>query len=161
MSPPSYSRTRPRDSSSIVMADAGSFVRVMRCTADIKPVLPSWGSRCCVCASNFPSNLFLPSSLGGPCTYRRCWWREKGDSDGGRENGAAAAVNKRIHRRRLPGLLLASSSGDFSLSSAIPSSTPPARFLQPFAGHYQIHICVLLLFVPHSKFPLAVVARAC
>lgn len=109
------------------MGDAGSFVRVMRCTADIKPVLPSWGSRCCVCASNFPSNLFLPSSLGGTCTYRRCWWREKRCPDGGRENGAAAAANKRIRRWRSSGrLLLESSSGGFRLSSPIHSFTPHA-----------------------------------
>lgn len=122
------------DSSSIVMGDSGSFVRVMRCTADIKPVLPSWGSRCCVCASNFPSNLFLPSSLGGTCTYRRCWWREKRCSDGGRENGAAAAANKRIRRWRSLGRLLESSSGGFRLSSPIHSFTPPHAFCTLLQG---------------------------
>lgn len=64
-------------------------------------------------------------------------------------------MNKRISSRgRLPGLLLESFSGGFRLSFPIPSFTPP-RFLQPFALHYQIHICVLLLLVPQSEFPLA------
>lgn len=153
MSPLSYSRTRLRDSSSIVMAGAGSFVRVMRCTADIKPVLLSCGRRCCVCASNFPSNLFLPSSLGRTCTYRRRWRREKGDSGRGRENGGVA--NKRI---RSPGLLFESSSGGFRLICQFPHLRPHAfrNRLQGISRSTSVFSCFLF---PGQIIPLVVVAR--
>lgn len=127
MSPLSCCCTRLRDSSSIVMADTGSFVRVMRCTTDIKPVLLSWGSRCCACASNFPSNLFLSPSLGGTCTYRRLrWW----------ENGAVAAANKRIRQKLLRWLQALIS----------PSLIYPLTH-----SRNSFHICVLLPVAFHSK----------
>lgn len=151
------------------MADAGSFVRVMRCAADIKPVLPSWGSRCCVCASNFPSNLFLPSSLGGTCTYQRRWWREKGDSgeEGEKMESRLQRTKGCVLHLRSPELLFESFSGGFRLSSPIPSFTPlpppappPQAFRNPLQGITRSTSVFYCALFPIQNFLQVVVVRA-
>lgn len=155
MSPLSYSRTRLRDSSSIVMADAGSFVRVMRCTADIKPVLLSWGSRCCVCASNFPSNLFFLRLSAGPALI--------GAPDGGEGGGGGLRKRQKKWSRGCseqkdpsPGLLFESSSGGWSVIShsliCHPPPPPHTLFTTLCRALADPHLCSTAFRSPFKKF---------